>query len=186
MLTFDEKIIELSKKKILLLITGSIVFVVAGLWILQVSAASVVSPHAFDKSLLGRTIGWASIIFFGFTGVVGLKKFYDDNPGVILNSAGITDNSSGFSAGFVPWGDILGFGTLEIYNQKMLVVLLNEPDKYIEVGSSLRRSFVRANSKLSGSPVVIVSNSIKMNFDELLKTCNDYFIKYGDSAHGKD
>ena len=178
----SEKIIRLSKTKIKLLIIGSLIFVGIGIWILQASVSSVIFPYAFDKPLLGRIIGWVSTLFFGLTGAIGLTKYFDEKPGVILNSSGITDNSSGISAGFVPWSEVIGFGVFEINRQKMLVVLLKNPDKYIEVGNWFRRALIKANSKLTGSPIVIVSNSLKMNFDELLKTCNDYFIKYGSSA----
>ena len=64
----------------------------------------------------------------------------------------------------------------------MLVVLLKNPEKYIEIGSSIRRTLIKASYKMSGSPVVITSSSLKINFDELLKSCNEYFAKYGNVA----
>lgn len=48
----------------------------------------------------------ASVIFFGLVAVTMFRKFSDKKPGLIINNQGITDNSSGVSAGLIPWNDI--------------------------------------------------------------------------------
>lgn len=182
MTSSEEKVIELSKTKLLLLIFGSLAFIGIGLWMVSLDAAHIESQRRFNNPLFVHGIGYVSIVFFGLCGVIGLKKLFDKKPGLILSNAGITDNSSGFSAGFIAWNEITGFDVYQTHNQKMLVVLLNNPEKYIEIGSSIRRTLIKASYKMSGSPVVITSSSLKINFDELLKTCNEYFAKYGNAA----
>lgn len=178
----EEKIIELSKTKILLLIFASLAFVGIGLLIISLDAGYIESQHRFNNPLFIHGIGYVSIVFFGLCGIIGLKKLFDRKPGLILSNAGITDNSSGLSSGFIAWSEITGFDVYQTHNQKMLVVLLDNPEKYLEMGSALRRSLIKTSYKMSGSPVVITPSSLKINFDELLKTCNEYFAKYGNAA----
>lgn len=178
----DEKVIELSKTKILLLITVACAFVVGGLWMLQLDPAEIESQRRFNSPLLVHGIGVVSIAFFGFCGLFGVKKFFDKKPGLILSAAGIFDNSSGVSARFIPWSEIVGFDIFEVQKQKTLIVKITNPERYIEVGGAMKRALNRMNFKLCGSPIAITSNSLKIGFDELLDVCNMYLKKYGKNA----
>jgi hypothetical protein len=178
----EEKTIELSKTKLLLLIFGSLAFIGLGAWMVSLDAAQIEAQRRFNDPMFVHGIGWLAIAFFGWCGVIGIRKFFDKMPGLIFSSAGITDNSSGVSAGLIPWSDIIGFNIYEIQKQKMLIVLVKNPDIYIEIGSVIKRSLNRANYKMCGSPIAISSNSLKINFDELLKLSNEYFTKYGNTA----
>lgn len=182
MTSSEEKIIELSKTKLLLLVFGSLAFIVIGAWMVSIDAAQIEAQRRFNNPLFVHGIGWVGILFFGWCGVIGARKFFDKKPGLIFSSVGITDNSSGVSAGLIPWNEISGFNVYEIQKQKMLIVLLKNPDKYIEIGSAIKRTLNRTNFKMCGSPVAISSNSLKINFDDLLKMTNEYFTRYGNSA----
>jgi hypothetical protein len=179
MSSLEEKVIELSKTKILLIVLGSLVFIAAGCWMVSLDVAQIESQRRFNSPLLVYGIGWIGIVFFGFCWLYGINKLFDRKPGLIFSSIGITDNSSGVSAGLIPWNEIAGFSIYEIHRQKMLVVLLKNPDKYIEQGSVFKRTLNRTNYKMSGSPVAITSNSLKINFEELVNVSNQYFTKHG-------
>ncbi len=124
-------------------------------------------------------LGWCRLVFFGLCGLFGVGKFFDKKPGLVLNAAGIIDNSSSVSAGFIPWPEIFGFDIFEIQKQKTLIIMVVNPERYIEVGGSIKRALNRVNFKLCGSPIAITSNSLKIGFQELLDICNTYFEKYG-------
>jgi hypothetical protein len=177
----EEKIIELSKTKLILLILGSLAFIGIGAWMLSLEAAQIEAQRRFNDPLLVHGIGWVAIVVFGWCGVIGIRKYFEKKPGLIFSSVGITDNSSGVSAGLIPWSEISGFNIYEIQKQKMLIVLVKNPDKFIEVGSVIKRTLNRTNYKMCGSPIAITSNSLKINFDELLKLSNAYFTKYGNT-----
>ena len=175
----DEKIIELSKTKILMLVTGACVFVIFGLWMFRFGSAEIESQHRFNSPLVFHGIGLVSIAFFGLCGFVGVRKFFDKKPGLVLSATGIVDNSSGVSAGFIPWSEIVGFDIFEVLSQKTLIVKVTNPERYVEVGGSIKRALNRVNFKMCGSPIAITSNSLKIEFEELLDVCNTYFKKYG-------
>lgn len=178
----EEKVIELSKTKLLLLIFGSLAFIGIGAWMVLPDSGQIEPQRSFNDPLFVHGIGWVAIVFFGWCGVIGIRKFFDKKPSLVFSSVGITDNSSGVSAGLIPWSEISGFNIYAIQKQKMLIVLVKNPDKYIEVGSVVKRTLNRANYKMCGSPIAITSNSLKISFDELLKLSNEYFTKYGNAA----
>lgn len=178
----NETVIKLSKTKVLLLTLGACAFVAFGLWMFQMDSAEIEAQRRFNNPLLVHGIGGLSIVFFGLCGAFGVKKMFDSNPGLVLNSAGIFDNSSGVAAGLVPWSEITGFSVFEVQRQKMLIVGVTNPEKYVERGGSLKRILNRANFKMCGSPIAISSNSLKIGFNELLDVCNQYLAAYGRNA----
>jgi hypothetical protein len=182
MASSDETIIEFSKTKLLLLIIGSLAFIGIGSWMVSLDVAQIEAQRRFNDPLLVHGIGWVGIVFFGLCGAYGIRKFFDKRPGLIFSSVGITDNSSSVSAGLIPWNEISGFNIHELQKQKMLIVLVKNQNKYIEVGNVIKRTLNRTNYKMCGSPIAITSNSLKINFDELLELSNEYFTKYGKTA----
>lgn len=175
----DEKVIALSKTKLLLLVVVACAFILIGLWMLQLDSGEIEAHRRFNNPALIHGIGFVSIAFFGLCGLYGFKKLFDKNPGLILSAAGIVDNSSGVSAGFIPWSEIIGFDIFEVQKQKMLIIKVARPEQYVELGGSMKRALNRMNFKLCGSPISITSNSLKIGFDELLDIFNAYFEKYG-------
>lgn len=159
----EEKIIELSKTKILLGTFGSLAFVALGIWLIP--------RNPF--------IGWSGILFFGFAGIAWAKKLFSKKPGLIFNNIGLVINRNNFPIGLIPWSDITGFSIFEVRGSKMLVILLKEPEKYIEVGSSLRRNLNKINYQMSGSPIAIASSTLKISFNELMDTAKSFYDRYG-------
>jgi len=180
--TIDEKVIELSRKKIILLILGSFVFVVLGVWILMLDEKSIQSQRIFISTTFMYGIGIVSIVFFGVTGFIGVKKIFDKKYGLIFNNTGVIDNSSGVSAGLIPWSEIIGVEIFELQKQKMLIIKVNDPQKYIQRGGKIKQAINKANYKMCGSPIAISSNALKIKFPELLMYFNQYRKKYGNNA----
>ncbi len=156
MTNYSETIIPLSKTKNILLLIGALIFVVIGVFI-----------FLYEGSLFKRTMGIVSVIFFGACGIIALKKLFDTQPGLILNQDGITDNASGFPLGFVPWEEIVGIGEYTAHRQKFVVLLLQDPEKYINQGSAIAQKMKRANFNLCGSPFTISANSLQIRYEDL-------------------
>jgi hypothetical protein len=178
----DEKIIELSKTKLVVVIAGASAFVALGFQMFLRTDESIRASHGpwlFREPVFVHGMGLAAMLFFGLCIPLALRKLFDRKPGLILNSSGITDNASFGSAGFVPWSDIVGAGIYGAQRQQMLVIKLRDPDKYINRGSALSRRLNKANEKMGGSPVAIPSIALKIDFPELLALFNEYHRKYG-------
>ncbi len=166
----DELVLELSKKKIALLVILACAFVALGSWLLTLDDAFIQSQRRFNSAALVHAIGLVGVLFFGACGLFGLKKIFDAKPGLVFSRSGFLDNASGVSAGFVPWSEVIGFEILEIHRQKMLVVRVKDPERYVERGSSFKRALNRMNHRMCGSPIVISANTLKTSFSDLVST----------------
>jgi len=171
-MTQDEQIeIPLSKNKMFKTLLGALVFVGIGIWFL-------INPN-FGNPTLISIIGLASILFFGLGGVIILRKFSDKNPGLIISRQGITDNSSGVSAGLITWKDIQEIKISKIMSEKFIILVVRNPQYYLDkVTNPLKRNTIKINCKIYGSPISISANALQTNFNELhtilVKKMNDY------------
>lgn len=173
----DEVIIELSNKKIILLILGSITFVVLSVWLLTIDPQSIGIIQRLGSPILISIVAWAGIIFFGLCGLAGVKKLFDNKPGLIINSAGIEDNSSAVVVGVVPWKDVTGISEYQVQGQKLVSVLVADTEKYANKGGVVKQMANRATIKMCGTPINISSSSLKIKHDELFKLLNEFYKK---------
>lgn len=184
----DETVIGLSRKKLVLVILGSCLFVALGAWLLSFDAEEIRRGRSFNfffrEPLVAYGLGAAAVLFFGGCGLYGFKKMFDKKPGLILNSSGLVDNASGVAAGFIPWSEVTGASVYEIQGQKMLIVGVRDPRKYVERGGALKRSLNRMNYKMTGSAISISSVALAVNFAELVSLFERYQRKYGGPPAG--
>jgi hypothetical protein len=176
----DELVIASSKSKAILMIVGSLAFIAGGYWMFSADATTM-KDMPIDDPLFVHGVGIVGMVFFSLAGIFGIKRLFDKRPGLVLNSQGIIDNSSGLAAGFIPWSEIIGAEIYQIQRQKMLIIKVRNPEEFIQRGSLLKRITVKINSKMCGSPIAITSNTLKINFSELLSTFEQYHRKYGQS-----
>ena len=179
----EEKVIELSKTKIALGILASFAFVIAGVWLLTQDAEGIRTSSGFrlllNSPAVAYGLGFLSIVVFGTLALFFFKKLFNKEPGLIFNSSGIVDNASAASAGFIPWSEVLGSQVFEMQRQKMLVIMVTDPQKYVDRGSALKRKLNQANYNMVGSPISISATALKTNFSELQSVFNEYQQKYG-------
>src|SRR5690606_50295 len=107
--------IPLSKKKMYLMLIGSIVFVLIGVWIIL--AQPMVRNVFFNNPIVKNVSGILAILFFGAVAISLSRKVQDNTPGLIVNEDGILDNSSAISAGFISWAEIINIEVFNIANQ---------------------------------------------------------------------
>ncbi len=169
--------IPLSKTKMILTFLGSLMFVGLGIWFL-------VNPPKISNPILGNPttlfiIGIASVLFFGLVAITIFRKFSDKKAGLIINKQGVIDNSSGVSAGEIPWKDIQEIAISQVMNQKFLMIIVKNPQEYIDkVTSPIKRNAMKMNYKSYGSPISISSNALQTNFDDLHKLLIDKMNEY--------
>jgi hypothetical protein len=179
----DEKIIALSKTKIVLAILGTGTFVAIGAWFLLLDDEIIRTSSSyrllFNEPMYARGLGIAAIVIFGALELFFIKKLFDKKPGLVFNNSGIIDNASAVAAGFIPWSEITGYDIFEMPQQKMLIIMVSEPQKYVERGNAVKQKLNQANFKMCGSPISISANALEVNFPELISTFQQYQQKYG-------
>lgn len=159
-------VIKLSKQKLTLMFIGSLIFVGLGLLF-------IIYPTKFKSSIFYSysiifIVGLLSILFFGSVVFFIFKKLNDKKPGLIITENGIIDNSSGVAAGQIFWNDVSAIKIVEIFNQKFLMFIVDNPDQYINRQTNpIKRKAMEVNFKHFGSPISISSNGLICNFQEL-------------------
>ena len=162
-----EKIeIPISKNKLYLIVTSSLLFVIAGIWLFLNSNEfeKITTIKYLGNPILIKSIGIISVLFFGATGKYGIRKMFDNKPGLIIDSTGITDNSNASSVGLIEWNDISDIITKQIMSTKFLLINVTNPEKYIgKAKSGMKAKLMRSNMKMYGTPLSITSNTLKLH-----------------------
>ena len=169
------KIIQLSKKKLVSVLTISIVFVAIGL--LLIIGTLNLYNHPKGNIIYVLISGVSSLLFFGLCAInIGIKLL-DKNPGLIIDNLGINDNSSGVSVGQIFWSDIESISVYQIFRAKFIILKVKNPQEYIHKQANLfKRKMMIMNYKMCGSPLSIGSNALEISFNELFVNINDSFI----------
>jgi hypothetical protein len=160
--------IPISKIKMILMLLGCLLFILAGL-------NFVISPAKFTSIICrSNTIifiaGSLGIVFFGFLGFTIFKRVIDNTPGLIISGDGITDNASGVPAGFIPWSDIIAVKETVVANQRFINLVVKNPQDYIaRQKSAFKRKIMQKNHDLFGTGIGITANTLKINYKDLKK-----------------
>jgi len=170
----DRVAISMSKLKLFLLILGSLVFVALGiLFILRPNFDSHYEPGYV------QAVGIAALTVFGLCGIYGITKLFDNRPGLILDRDGIVDNSSALALGRVAWLDIYEIRVSTISRQKFLTLMVRDPEQYIQRAGLLVRLLKSGSIGLTGSPINISANALRITLAELEKMVRDYWHRFG-------
>lgn len=160
-------IIPLSKGKLLLSTLGAFAFVAIGFWF--VLAPPTRTGSSLESTLL-MVLGLVSILFFGGIAILVIRKLFDSRPGLIINEQGLNDNSGGLSLGQILWTDIEDIQVLQIQRQKLLLILVKNPQDYLDRQSNgWKRKLMAMNHRQYGTPLSISTNGLKISFAELLE-----------------
>lgn len=157
--------IPVSKKKLLLIIIGSILFVLASVWLVFFLDGERITRF---NPILIKAVGIIGILFFGMACVPAIQKIIKDKIGLIINNEGIIDNSNAIDIGLIKWEDITHVQTAKVSSTKFIMIFVSNPEEYIERSSSkIKRKMMQTNYKNWGSPLSISSTSLQCSFTEL-------------------
>lgn len=168
----DEVVIPLSKTKITLVILGSVAFVPVCVWIWSIAEAQDRFHPLYMK---GVALACGFLCSIG--AIYGCYMLLDRKPGLIIDSEGIVDNSSGIAVGRVFWGEIVGLKVTQVSGQRFLTVMVVDPKKYLHRGGLFLRMVQAANFRMMGSPINIASNALEIRFDDLVDAMNQAYAK---------
>lgn len=177
----EEITIDLSKDKIILQILGCAVFVALGAWFILDPPKG--NHPIFNNPTLLLVTGWAGIVFFGGIGCFLLYKITDKAPGLTISASGVTDNSSGVAAGFVPWADIIEVSEATVANQRFVNLLVRNPQEYIDRQTNgFKRKLLRINYSSYGSVISISANSLSGTHEEIKRLLTQAFAVHGQAT----
>jgi hypothetical protein len=167
----DEKmVVQQSKGGLVGIIVIMVALVSAGVWLLTADFGSDVHSPAYY-----RVIGALGVLVGAVFIVASARKLLDSRPGLVVGPEGIFHNVTGNPVGLIPWQDIQGFVDCPgIYEGRILVIKVVDPDRYRRMGSPVARVLGAGNT-----PVSVPSGALKIDFDQLKETCVESYKRYG-------
>jgi hypothetical protein len=149
--------IESSPLKIILLAGLALGFVAAGAWMVSVAPGGS----------FVQFVGWASILFFGFVGFVGLRQMLAFRGVVVtIDPTGILDRR--VSDQPIPWAKVLGVDVWSLDAQRFVILKLDPAFDAVFPTKAITRLTRGANKKLGADGVAINPQGLKISFDMLL------------------
>lgn len=174
---YKEIVIASSKTKLIFIVAGSIAFISLGVWFLTLDIAFIEAQRRFNNPALIYSVGIVVVSFFSICVLIGVWKLFDKEPGLVISEDGLKLSPKGPISN-IPWRDISGLSIYEVHKQKMLVVNLYDPHKYINVGGKIHQNLAKASYKMAGSPITISSVTLNISFEDLCAICIRYYEHY--------
>lgn len=153
-------VIHTPKKRLIRRMLVCVAFVAIFIWMLAFPAEEI--------GIDGTLAAYFGIPFFSFGGLFFLSRLLWPKPAVVVDDAGLLDNASAVSAGFIPWADISGVRISSVMNQQFLAVYVTDPEKYLRRANPLKRAVMRANQSGVGTAITIPLPNLSVSADELL------------------
>jgi len=170
-----------SKKKSLLLLIGSVVFVVLGLWIF-LEADNLIGWRARNPTFI-RGVGIASVLFFGLGIFISVKRLIKSEIVLVIDSVGLNVNPKKSLTEFIKWSDIDGFQEIKIHSTRIIIIRVKDPAYWLDKETSgFRRKLMQFNTNNYNSPFNIATSGLDISSDSLLETLNNYYAKYHNEA----
>ena len=138
-----------SPGRIGLLIVGSVVFVVIGLWMVGAFGPPPASYRYSSAKIF--LVGWAGIIFFGLTTVLWTIRLFDNREELRIGAAGIC--YSRWSKQMIPWAEVSNVTVWGHRRQKFIILHLRNPA--LLPGRGVLGFGSKANRALTGGDISI-------------------------------
>lgn len=179
----NQTVVDLSTSKNIKLLVFGCLGAAMGYWMFQMPDADIAQQRIFESPHLVHGLGLFLIVTCVLSAIGLVVKMSSDEPGVVLDDQGLTDNASFLSAGFIAWKDITGTEVREIgKGQATLYVLLKDSEKYIAACGPLKRLILKACKVLGPSPVSIPVVALEIDVNQLATLVDSYLTKYRESA----
>lgn len=164
--------IQANKKRFFLILGLSVLFVVSGF--LPFLGTGLRESRRYVP-VFHDAVFIAAIVFFGFGVWICLKTILSTKPAVSISEKGICDNAS---FGMIEWEDVAGFRKVRVQKQDYILILLENPEKYIEKFNFFKQKWLSLNLKQYGTPVMIHTGNLKIDQEELLNIVQKEWTEY--------
>jgi hypothetical protein len=156
-------IIPNNKNSILLMLLGSILFVIIGVVMIN-------SEPTRKYSLVNiKTWGIIGVVFFSLGGLYFIKKLFDNKPGIILDKNGIWNNSSIISNHMIKWDELSRVSLKNIDKEKIIFLYFKDNKSFIKKFNLIEQFILKINLSLYNTPIGISARSLKYDIEKLNK-----------------
>jgi hypothetical protein len=151
----EELVAYSSRGRLLLLLVGSLVLV-------------ALSGLAFGFGPVGPVVGVLGVVVFGCAAAFLVRRLLVRRPVLVLDAEGLEDRASASGAGRVRWDQVADVGVQSMGGNRVLSVVLRDPEALLAGQPALRRRVMAANTRLLGTPVNIPLSAVDVPEQQLL------------------
>ena len=175
--------IPFNKVKLILFLTGSILFMICGIYFLlyQPNFDNLISTkYTFlSKNLGSFIIGFLALIFFGFIVIALLKKIFVDKYSIIIRKNEIINNTIGFSEKRISFSDIKTTSIFIFGSNEFIMIYLTNPKEYIDRQKNVfDKILMKLNNRFYKTPIMINKHAVNYNFEEIHSLLQNEIKKY--------
>lgn len=171
-----------SKPKLLFLSVIAILFIVEGIWLIDLSYL----PGAFAPNSM-RVIAAILICFFSVPLYVYGSKIFSNKPAYIIRPEGYTDNAGFVKHRFIPWDNvtdihiylqqITGFLSFR-YNNKYVIVNIKDNENYLSHFGRLKKMWLNMKCRFYGTPLLLNTSGMNIKPQQLYRLLEQHVADY--------
>ena len=147
-------------------LAGAVAFVGLGVLMLIVE---------MRQGIVAKLMGLVTIGFFGAVAASIVKHLLTAGPAVIIDSRGITDNSSGVSVGFIAWDEVAEVREYTFQHQTFLGIEPKDLNAILARLPKWKRTAIRGNVKLGAAPINISQLTLGVKVSDLIRQIDTRF-----------
>ena len=166
-----------SKKKAIITLLGSVVFVTLGIWCVFEPNSHTGLKTRNPNVVIG--MGILSILFFGLGIFLSIKRLIKSEIALIISTEGLNINPKKSLFEVIRWSDILGFNEIKIGRSKAIIICVKNPKYWLDKETNtIRKKLMQFSLSNYNSPFNISALGLDISSDKLIETLSSYFEKY--------
>jgi hypothetical protein len=117
---------------------------------------------------------WAYLLFFVglFNLFMNVKKAFLNDPVLIVDKLGITDNMNFPTLGLIEWDLIKEVTKEKVFGFDTILVYLHDPEAHIKKQNFLKRKIMRSNIENIGTSIMFRCNVFPEQADKVIELMN--------------
>ncbi|MBN3522830.1 STM3941 family protein [Paenibacillus apiarius] len=143
-----------SKRKLILTLLGSLVFVAIGILLM------------LDSEGVSVVVGGVCALFFALTLAYALFRLAVPKPALVISEEGFIDNASLSAAGEVTWEEVKDIFIYEFMGEHFIGIQVVNPDRLMARIPSWKQSIAKANKHLVKAQVNIPKVAISVPLEQ--------------------
>ncbi|GAA5106846.1 hypothetical protein GCM10023211_07180 [Orbus sasakiae] len=168
--------ILISRKKMVIAIILSLVFVLIGLFLLLHHRQFAPSGYILLVAIL-------AIVFFGACAVIGIIRLFikrHNRIGLTIAEQGIIDH---LSFGFIGWSDMIAINIMSTSTTQFICIHVHNPSHYLQHKNAVQRYLLTKSEQMYGTPITIAaSSSLKYDMKQLQKLLENGLRHYRETV----
>ena len=125
------------------------------------------------------SLSYLKIIFialtflFGLGAIVSIRTLFKKGSGLIIDNKGFQYGGGLAPNTFIPWKNVSNLRTISLASKKFILVILNNPEEIISKQIRWKQIAMRSYVNTYGTPILIGSENLKIDFTALSKLFSD-------------